>query len=513
VISRPLVVAAILAFVILGIAPVAVMLARVDAADLAGVLSERSTALLGRTALLGAGAALTALVVGIPFGFLVARTDIPGAALWRVASVLPILLPPLIVAVSWAGMTTLRGGLATTLVLGLCTFPLVALYVARACERIDARQEEAALLAGGLSAALRVELPLVLPSALFAACFAFVLSINDFAVPDYVSSIGPKWNVYADEVFASWRSAQQSGPAVAAALPLVALTALALWPALALRRRNPLTSFSGDFRTPAVLRLGVWRWPALMFVLAVLGIAAFAPIGRLVFESGGGPRGFSFEKMQSAFAAAFERGSSNIASSLTFAVGAALIAVPIGLVLGHALERSGRLGRYLAPVTLVPIAVPAILFGIGGIAVWNRPSTGALYESGWMAVVLFAGRFLPFVVLAFAAATAMIDPRIEESARLAGAGPTKRLVRIVAPALGPTVIGSALVVFVLSMRELDAAILVPAANSCVLFRIYNAVHFGRDDYVAALSLLVVFFVVAPGLLWTLFARRRLEVLP
>lgn len=511
--SRPLVLAAVLAFVVLGLAPVAVMAARVGAADLQGILSERSTALLGRTALLGLGAALTALAVGVPFGFLVARTDIPGAALWRVASCLPILLPPLIVAVSWAGMTSLRGGLATTLVLGLCTFPLVALYVARASERVDARQEEAALLAGGLRAALRVELPLVLPSALFAACFAFVLAINDFAVPDYVSSIGPKWNVYADEVFASWRSAKETGPAVAAALPLVLLTALALWPALEMRRRNLLTSFAGDFRAPAVLRLGAWRWPALIFVLAVLGVAAFAPLGRLVFESGGGPRGFALEKMQVAFGQALERGRSNIASSLTFAVGAALIAVPIGLVLGHALERGGTLGRRLAPLALVPIAVPAILFGIGGIALWNHAATGALYDSGWMAVLLFAGRFLPFVVLAFAAATAMLDPRIEESARLAGAGPARRLVRIVAPALTPAVVGSALVVFVLSMRELDAAILVPAANSCVLFRLYNAVHFGRDDYVAALALLVVFFVVAPGLLWTLFARRRLEVLP
>jgi len=84
---------------------------------------------------------------------------------------------------------------------------------------------------------------------------------------------------------------------------------------------------------------------------------------------------------------------------------------------------------------------------------------------------------------------------------------------IVAPALAPAVFGAAAVVYVLSMRELDAAILVPAANSTVLFRLYNAVHFGRDDFVAALALLVAFFVIAPGLLWTFFARRRLEVLP
>lgn len=511
--SRPLVVLAALAFVVLGLAPVVVMAARVDGAHLAGALNERTLALLGRTALLGGGAALVALLLGVPFGFLTARTDVPGAAAWRVAAILPVLLPPLIVAVSWAGLTTLRGGLATTLVLGLCTFPLVALYAARAFERVDARQEEAALQAGGLRAALRVELPLVMPSALFAACFAFVLSINDFAVPDYVSSIGPKWSVYADEVFASWRSAHDTGSSGAAALPLVVLTALALWPALELRRKSLANALTGDFRAPGVLRLGAWRWPALAFVLLVLGVAAFAPLGRLVWESGGGPRGFALSNMSASFGAALERGRSNLASSLMFAVGAALVAVPIGVVIGHALERSGKLGRRLAPLCLVPIAVPAILFGIGGIAVWNRPLTGAFYDSGWMSVALFAGRFAPFAVLAFAAATAMLDPRVEESARLAGVGPARRLARIVAPALSPAVIGAALVVFVLSMRELDAAILVPSANSAVLFRLYNAVHFGRDDYVAALALLTVAFVVAPGLLWTLFARRRLQVLP
>jgi len=512
-VSRPLALIAVVAFVVLGLVPVVMMAARVDGGDLASVLSQRSLTLLGRTALLGGGAALVALACGLPFGFLVARTDVPLAPLWRVFGILPILLPPLVVAMSWAGMTTLRGGLATTLVLGLCTFPLVALYSARAFERIDARQEEAALLAGGLGAAIRSALPLVMPSALFAATFAFVLAINDFAVPDYVSSIGPKWNVYADEVFASWRSSQDTGSAVAAALPLVVLTSLALWPALALRRRSLLTSFTGDFRAPATLRLGVWRIPALLFVLAVLGVTAFAPLARLVWESGGGPRGFSIANAQGAFSRALELGRSNLASSLLFALGAAAVAVPIGVILGHASERSGALGRRLVALVLVPIAVPAILFGIGGIATWNHAISADLYDSDWMAVILFAGRFVPFAILAFAAGTAMLDPRLEEAARLAGVGPIRRLVHIVLPALAPAAIGSGLLVFVLSMRELDAAILVPAANSSVLFRLYNAVHFGRDDFVAALALLVVFFVVAPGLLWTLFAKKRLEVLP
>jgi iron(III) transport system permease protein len=505
--------AAVAAFLLLGIGPLAAMALGVGAGDLAALASERTLWLLGRTALLGLGAGGIALALGLPYGFLSARTDLPGAALWRALGILPLLVPPIVLAMSWAGMSSIRGGWGTTLVLGLATFPLVALYSARAFERIDARQEEAALLAGGLGAALRAGLPLALPSALVGACFAFVFAVNDFAVPDYVSSIGPKFNVYADEVFASWRSAQQTGRAVAAALPLAGLTLLALLPALELRRRNPLAGFRGDFRRPAPLRLGAWRIPALGFVLAVLTISALAPLGRLVWESGGGPRGFELSTLRAAFARALELGRANLQTSLLCAAAAAAIGAVLALVLGHALERGAARARWPVVLAVLPIAVPAILFGIGSIALWNRPATGALYDSSWMVVVLYVGRFLPFAVLAFAAATAALDPRLEEAARLSGAGPVRRLACVVAPALLPAIAGGATLVFVLSMRELDAAVLVPAANGTVLFRLYNAVHFGRDDFVSALALLTVFFVVLPALVWSLFARRRLELLP
>lgn len=511
--SRPLVTLAIVGFAIVALAPVAIMATRVDAGDLARLADTRTLWLLGRTALLGLGAASVAFALGAPFGWIVARTNVPLAALWRGMGALPLLLPPLVMAMSLAPLTTLRGGLATTIVLGLSTFPLVALFTARAAERIDQRREDAALLAGGLRAVLRMEIPLLLPSALCATCFAFVFAVNDFAVPDYVSSIGAKYNVYADDVFASWRADQQTGHAVAAALPLVVLTWLALAPAIELRRRSSLAAFDGDFRRPTRLALGRARFVALAFVVLVLGVSVAAPLGRLVFEAGGGMHGFSFLNMQAAFARAIELGRVNLQTSLVQAVVAAVCCIPLAIVLGHSLSKSGRTVRIGTFLLVVPMAVPAILFGIGSIALWNRPATGALYDSQWMIAVLHVGRFLPFAVLCFAAGGAMLDPRLEEAARLAGAGPASTLARVIAPALRPAVLGGALLVFVLAMRELDAAILVPAANGTILFRLYNAVHFGRDDFVAALALLVIFFVALPGLLWSIFARERLEVLP
>lgn len=511
--SRGLTLAGALAFALLGLLPIAVMLARVGPDDLALVLGQRTWALLGRTLVLGSGAAALALVLGLPFGFLAWRTDLSGAGLARMLGTLPLLVPPLVMAMSLTATTGLRGPLAIVLVLGLGTFPLVALYGARALERIDARQEEAALLAGGLAAVVRMQLGLVLPSALCAACFAFLLAVNDFAVPDYVSSIGPKYPVYADEVFASWRSARDTGRAVAAALPLVALTLLALLPAVELLRRGRLASLGGDFRRPTPLRLGRLALPALSFVGLVLCASVVLPLGRLLWEAGGGRQGFSAGRLASAFGRAFELSRANLQASLLYSAAAALLVVPLALVLGHALARTRRFQRTASLLVVLPLSVPAILFGIGSIALWNRDATARLYDSAWMAVLLFVGRFAPLAVLALAHATSMLDPRLEEAAQVAGAGPLRRLVRIVAPALRPALTGGMVLVFVLALRELDAAILVPAANGTVLFRLYNAVHFGRDDFVSALALLVVFFVSVPGLLHALLARERLQVLP
>ena len=511
--SRSLVIVAAILFTLLGLAPVACMAPRIEAGDLAGVVSERTLLLLGRTLIVGGGSAALALALGLPYAFLVKACRLPGAAWLGALGVLPLLTPPLVLAMTLAVATGLRGGPAIVLVLGLSTFPLVTLYTGRALQRIDGRMLEAARLAGGLGAALRVQLPLVLPSAAAAACFAFALAINDFAVPDYVSSIGAKYPVYADEVFASWRSDKDTGRAVAAALPIVVLTLLALLPALRLARRAPLSTLGGDFRAAEPLDLGRWLPAGIAFVLCVLAFAVALPIGRLVWEAGGGARGFHLSGLVSSFGRALELARGNLRSSLVYASVAALLVAPLALVLGHALAHARRWARPASLLVVVPIAVPAILFGIGGIGLWNRPLTAAVYDSGAMAVLLFVGRFAPFAVLALAAGASMLDPRLEESACLAGARPVRRMLWIVAPTLLPAILGGMILVFVLTLRELDAAILVPAANDTVLFRLYNAVHFGRDDFVAALALLVVFFVVLPVALHALFGRRRLEVLP
>ena len=129
--SRSLVGLAVVVYAVLGLLPLAVMLARVEGADLAALADARTLALLARTLGLGLSVAGIALALGLPFGFLVARTDVLGATWMRALGVLPLFIPPLFLAMAWCAVVpSLRGTPAAAGVLGLSTFPLVATFAA-----------------------------------------------------------------------------------------------------------------------------------------------------------------------------------------------------------------------------------------------------------------------------------------------------------------------------------------------------------------------------------------------
>ncbi len=504
-------------FAAVALVPLLSLAVQVDPGELASVLQARTWMLLGRTVLYGASVAGSSLVLGLVFGFLVARTDLPLARYLRPLSLVSLLVPPMLLAMVWTALLDMRGGPAAILVSTLSLFPLVAIFSARAFERIDRRIEDAAHTAGGTWAVLRVDLALVMPAALAGAGLVFVFTIHDFSVPDYVSWVGPKFSVFADQVFASWRahseqgSSLATGKAAATAWPLIVLGLLALGPALFARRFSG-ASVGGTFRQARTIALGRWRVPAFVFAAGLVACSALIPILRLGYEAAGGARGLSTDTLRRSFAQALELARGDLAGSLMYAFLAASLASVMALVLGHSLARSRR-SAWLALLLLLPLCVPAILFGIGAIASFNRPGLEGFYDGGAVVVALYLGRFAVFAILIERAAVAQIDARLERAAELAGASATTRLARIVLPLSLPALAGGWMLVFCFCMRELDAAILLPAANHTAVFRIFNAVHFGRDAFVSALALMVVFSILVPGMLWSLLVRRRLELVP
>ncbi len=512
--SKPLVSVALAVFLLLGLGPILVMGARVEGADLADLFDERTLSLLGRTIMLGLGASAIATLLGLPIGYLLSRTNVFGREWLRPLCMVPLILPPLFLGITWTALFELRGALATICILGISTFPIVAFFSSTALDRIGAGPEEAARLAGGRRAVMRVQLPLILPAVLCGACMAFLFAINDFAVPDYVSSLGKKFNVYADEVFASYQLEESTGRAVVTSIPLVLLTMAFLIPALWMRRGGSMATVSGKFRLAPPMELGSWRLPISLLCWVVVGTLSLSPIGRMLYEAGGGTTelGWNVPGLQAAFGLALEKSRLDLANSLLCSAAAGLLTVPVALVLAHLCERA-RGGRGLELLLCLPMAVPAILYSIGEVGMWNHTWSRNIYDSNALVWMIYSGRFMIFPILLLTAAIAAQSPRLEEAGRMAGVGPARRLVSLVAPPLRGAMLTGWSMVFVLSMRELDSAILVPAANHTVIFRVFNQIHFGRDDFVAALSLLVVFFLLLPGILWSLLGRRKAEVMP
>ncbi len=75
-----------------------------------------SLALLARSVLVGSGAALLALLLGVPYGWMVARRRLPGQRFWMPASLLSLLLPPYAATLAWQVLLAREGAVNTWLV-------------------------------------------------------------------------------------------------------------------------------------------------------------------------------------------------------------------------------------------------------------------------------------------------------------------------------------------------------------------------------------------------------------
>jgi ABC-type spermidine/putrescine transport system permease subunit II len=76
----------------------------------------------------------------------------------------------------------------------------------------------------------------------------------------------------------------------------------------------------------------------------------------------------------------------------------------------------------------------------------------------------------------------------------------------------PAAWSAAVLTFVLSLRELDLAVVLPAANATAVRRLANAVHFQHEDWSGVIALLLLSIAVLLPLLPSLIAGRKLASL-
>jgi len=507
--SRTLVIGTALAvFVVVCLLPAVYMLilgvgsgAGQRSAFAALLLDARQRERLVNSAVLGAGTAIVATLIGVPLGVALARIPLRRKAALRLALAAPVLLPPYVVGLAWMYLGGSRGLIATVagrdllsewtyslpgavLVLSLVCYPLSMLATEVAMRCLDGRLEEAALLVAAPGRVLRrITLPLAAPSILAAALVIFVLAVSEFGVPALL-----RVRVYTSEVFTAFAALYDFGRAALLALPLLLLSLVVAASAGALVGDRLLVTRRGAGGRPPLL--GAWRRPAAAAVMLVVAIALVIPL--LVL----GREALGVRSVSAVVGGSRDAITNSLVLAATGATAVAGLAVWIGYARARARSRVGQLADVLL---VVLFALPSTVVGVGLIGLWNRPGPmGAVYGTDVMILLAYLARLVPVAALALAASVRLVPVSQEEAAAVSGAGWLRTMTLIVFPQIRLGLVAAWIVAFILAFGELGATILVaPPGEATLPIRTYTLIANAPSSQVAALALLQTAVIFVP----------------
>ena len=482
--------------------------------------------------LLAAGTALLAIVIGASTAWLVTMHAFPGRGAFEVALLLPLAMPAYLIGYvytdlfdvtgpvqSWIRQSlglrfgqywfpqirTLEGAI---LMFGLVLYPYVYLLCRAAFLEQSVCLAEVARTLGCSRLAMirRVALPLARPAIAGGAALAVMEALADFgtvqhfAVRTFTTGIYQAWFHMGDRT-----AAQQ----LAACLMAVVGSLLLLERAA----RGPRRFFNTSSKHQALERTPLAPAAAAGAVLACAlpVLAGFAlpalRLGLLALERGD----------TAALVLPFAR------NSVTLATLASAAAVTVAVVIAYGARlRATALMRGAVTVASLGYAVPGSVIAVGvlvpfglfdnAVDSWMRArfgvSTGLLL-SGTIAALVFAYvvRFLAVALSTVEAGLALIKPSIEDAARVLGRGPAGTLAAVNLPLIRGSLLSAALLVFVDTMKELPATLIVrPFDFDTLAVRVYNL---ASDEKLAQASTAAL-VIVAAGLIPVVILARAMR---
>ncbi|WCH23435.1 ABC transporter permease [Aeromonas salmonicida] len=490
---------------------------------------------LANTLGLVAGVVLLSLLFGVPTAWLVAMCQVPGRRALQWALMLPMAMPSYIVAYVYtdlldysgplqAGLRTLfewsrpadywfpairsLGGAAW--VLALVLFPYVYL-LARASfleQSVSLIHSSRLLGCNPWQSFRRLSLPLARPAIMVAVSLVAMETLADFATVHFFAI-----NTLTTAVYDTWLG--YGSLATAAKLSCMMLLAVVLLIALERRSRQRQQVFQKSMGHEQPLRYplkGVSRWLAGLWcwglVLAGFGLpfVILLDYGVRYFELSWTPEFLRFA------------GNSLLISALT-----ALLAMAIALLLGFFRRLDGGVksllplriaamgyampGTVLAIGVLVPLT--ALDFGINDLAEWLGGQGPGLLLTGTLTAIVF-GYLVRFVAIAIGSVESSmgkISPSLDMAARSLGQGDGGMLRRVHLPLVRRGLFAGAMLVFIESMKELPAALLLRPFNFDTLAT--HVYQFVSDEMLerGALGAIVIVLV---GLLPLIWVNRSLD---
>lgn len=484
---------------------------------------------LGNTSGLVLGVVLLSLLFGVPTAWLVAMCQVPGRRALQWALMLPMAMPSYIVAYVYTDLLDYSGPLQAGLrslfdwqspadywfpairslggaawVLALVLFPYVYL-LARASfleQSVSLIHSSRLLGCTPWQSFRRLSLPLARPAIMVGASLVAMETLADFATVHFFAI-----NTLTTAIYDTWLG--YGSLATAARLSCLMLLAVVLLIALERRSRQRQQVFQKSMGHEQPLRYplkgasrllaGLWCWG---LVLAGFGLpfVILLDYGVRYFELSWTPE--------------FVRFASN---SLAISALTALLAMAIALLLGFFRRLDGgtrsllplRIAAtgYAMPGTVLAIGVlvplTALDFGLNDLAEWLGMQGPGLLLTGTLTAIVF-GYLVRFVAIAIGSVESSmgkVSPSLDMAARSLGQGTGGMLRRVHLPLVRRGLFAGAMLVFIESMKELPAALLLRPFNFETLAT--HVYQFVSDEMLerGALGAIVIVLVGLVPLIW------------
>ena len=439
------------------------------------------------------------LIIGLPGAYLFARYEFRGKTLLKAITVIPFVIPTVVVAAAFYALIGPSGWINIVL-MQVFTLELPPIQITNTIyaillahvfynttiilrivgdfwSHIDPRLDQAARILGAnqLKAFRRVTLPILGPAIGAASLLIFLFNFTSFGVILILG--GPKFATLEVEIYYQTISLFN--------LPLAAiLSIIQLFFTLAITvmytRINRQLSLPLQLKSRIFTQKKFLTWKSrilasiVIFVLIFLLISplfalAARSISRLEasHESGSGAisritldyyRQLAINQRDSMF---FVPPTIAIRNSLLFASLVVIIALMIGLPAAWALSYHSELliNRILDPILMLPLGTSAVTLGLGFIVTLNQPPFD-LRASPILIPIVHTLVAFPFVVRSLTPSLRSIKPQLRNAASVLGASPLLVLRTIDIPLVGRAILVAATFAFTISLGEFGATALV-----------------------------------------------------
>jgi len=516
-------------------------------ADLAAPFVEAFTSpvqrdILGFTLLQAGLSTLLTLLIGLPGAYLLARFEFRGRSLIQALTVVPFVMPTLVVGAAFQALLGPRGwaNLALMGVFRLSEPPIHIVHTLGAIllahvfyntsivlrlvgdfwSHLDPRLGAAArtLGAGRGQVLRRVTFPLLLPAVAAAALLVFLFDFTSFGVILILG--GPRLTTLEVEIYnqtvglfnlplAAALSILQLGCTLALTFAYTRLAARLSRPISLRSRRHTQLRLHGLRR-----RLGAAALVGLLLLLLTTPLLALAArsVVRLDLVPGQttpvyvGPtlefyRELWVNRQGSVF---YVPPTTAIGVSLAYAAASVVLSLALGLPAAWALayRPASTASRLFDPLLLLPLGTSAVTLGLGFIVALNRPPLD-LRASPLLVPLAHTLVALPFVVRSLTPALRSIRPRLRQAASVLGASPARVVARVDLPLVGRALLVAAAFAFTISLGEFGATALIARPEyPTVPLMIYRFLSLpGALNYGQGLALSTILMLVcAAGML-------------